>query len=197
MTEPVPDSIVSELILGGQRSGKSRLAELRAAQWLAASPEHRAVLVATAQPWDAEMRERIDHHQRDRAERLPTMETLEEPLRLPEAILGLAAPQTLVVVDCLTLWLSNLTLPPDLDPVRAAAPDTETLLALLPVALAEADGPVVLVSNEIGLGVVPMGAEVRAYVDLLGRLNQSVAAVCERVTLVAAGLPLTLKGPRA
>lgn len=187
------DAVVRELILGGQRSGKSRRAETLAQQWLARSPAHRAVMVATARPWDAEMRARIAQHQQDRAERLPTMETLEEPLRLPEAILGLSAPETLVVVDCLTLWLSNLTMPPDLDPARAAAPDTHSLLALLPIALAEATGPVVLVSNEIGLGVIPMGEEVRAYVDLLGRLNQQVAAVCERVTLMAAGLPLNLK----
>ncbi|RYF55114.1 MAG: bifunctional adenosylcobinamide kinase/adenosylcobinamide-phosphate guanylyltransferase [Comamonadaceae bacterium] len=186
--------VVSELILGGQRSGKSRRAETLAQQWLAQSPAHRAVMVATAQPWDTEMRLRIEQHQRDRAERLPTMETLEEPLHLPEAILGLSTPETLVVVDCLTLWLSNLTMPPDLDPARAAAPDTDVALALLPVAVAEAAGPVVMVSNEVGLGVIPMGAEVRAYVDLLGRLNQQVAAVCERVTFMAAGLPLTLKG---
>lgn len=189
------DAAVRELVLGGQRSGKSRRAEMLAQQWLARSPGHRAVMVATAQPWDAEMRARIAQHQRDRAARLPAMETLEEPLRLPEAILGLSAPDTLVVVDCLTLWLSNLMMPPDLDPARARAPDTDSLLALLPVALAEATGPVVLVSNEVGLGVVPMGEEVRAYVDSLGRLNQQVAAVCERVTLMAAGLPLTLKSP--
>ena len=183
-----------ELILGGQRSGKSRRAETLAQQWLADSPAHRAVLVATAQPWDAEMRTRIAQHQQDRAERVPAMETLEEPLRLPEAVLALSTHQTLVVVDCLTLWLSNLMMPADLDPARAAAPETQQLLALLPVALAEAAGPVVLVSNEVGLGVIPMGEEVRAYVDLLGRLNQQVAAVCERVTFMAAGLPLTLKG---
>lgn len=187
-------AVVRELILGGQRSGKSRRAELLAQRWLAASPTHRAVMVATAQPWDTEMLARIAQHQLDRAERLPAMETLEEPLHLPEAILGLSTPETLVVVDCLTLWLSNLMMPPDLDPARAAAPDTDTLLALLPEMLADATGPVVLVSNEIGLGVVPMGDEVRLYVDLLGRLNQQVAAVCERVTFMAAGLPMTLKG---
>lgn len=189
--------VVSELILGGQRSGKSRRAETLAQQWLEQSPAHRAVMVATAQPWDAEMRARIAQHQRDRAERVPAMETLEEPLRLPEAILGLSAPETLVVVDCLTLWLSNLMMPADLDPARAAAPDTDRLLALLPIALAEATGPVVLVSNEVGLGVIPMGEEVRLYVDLLGRMNQQVAAVCARVTFMAAGLPLTLKNPAA
>ncbi|MDA7415638.1 bifunctional adenosylcobinamide kinase/adenosylcobinamide-phosphate guanylyltransferase [Xenophilus arseniciresistens] len=187
-------AVVRELILGGQRSGKSRRAELLAQQWLAGSPARRAVMVATAQPWDAEMRARIAQHQQDRAERLPAMETLEEPLHLPEAILGLSTPETLVVVDCLTLWLSNLMMPPDLDPARAAAPETGALLALLPELLAETTGPVVLVSNEIGLGVVPMGEEVRLYVDLLGRLNQQVAAVCERVTFMAAGLPMTLKG---
>ena len=184
-----------ELILGGQRSGKSRLAEQRAVDWLARSPQHRAVMVATAQAWDEEMRTRIERHRSDRAERLPGMETIEEPLHVAEAILVLSKPDTLVLVDCLTLWLTNLLMPPELDAGRAAAPGTEDLLALLPTALAEADGPVVLVSNEIGLGVIPMGAEVRAYVDALGRLNQMAATACERVTFMAAGLSLTLKQP--
>ena len=100
--------------------------------------------------------------------------------------------QTLVVVDCLTLWLTNLMMPAD--PVQAL--DEAGVLAAgeaLCAAVAAAPGPVVLVGNEIGLGVIPLGREVRQFVDALGRLNQSVAAACERVTLMAAGLPLTLK----
>lgn len=191
MAEPA----VRELILGGQHSGKSRRAESLAARWLARSDAHRAVLVATAAGWDAEARAHNAAQQRERALRLPALETLEEPLHLPEAILALSAPETLVVVDGLAQWLSNLSLPPDLEPARAAAPDTGTLLARLPAALAETCGPLVLVSNEVGLGLGPMGEELRAWIDALGRLNQQVAAVCERVTFMAAGLPLTLKAP--
>ena len=96
--------ICSELILGGQRSGKSRMAEQRAAHWLAASPAHRAVFVATALARDAEMRARIAKHQSDRAERLGAMLTVEEPLQLAQAIATHSRTETLVVVDCLTLW---------------------------------------------------------------------------------------------
>jgi adenosylcobinamide kinase / adenosylcobinamide-phosphate guanylyltransferase len=188
------DLVHSEFLLGGQRSGKSRRAEMLAQQWLDISRDHRAVLIATGQPWDDEMRERIARHQADRAGRVPGMDTVEEPLALAEAVQRLGAPNTLLVVDCLTLWLTNLLMPADPAPMRDAA----TVLAqcdALCQAIAQASGPVVLVSNEIGLGVIPMGREVRAYVDALGRLNQSVAAVCERVTFMAAGLALGLKEP--
>jgi adenosylcobinamide kinase / adenosylcobinamide-phosphate guanylyltransferase len=188
------DLVHSEFLLGGQRSGKSRRAEMLAQQWLDISRDHRAVLIATGQPWDDEMRERIARHQADRAGRVPGMDTVEEPLALAEAVQRLGAPNTLLVVDCLTLWLTNLLMPADPAPMRDAA----TVLAqcdALCRAIAQAPGPVVLVSNEIGLGVIPMGREVRAYVDALGRLNQSVAAVCERVTFMAAGLALGLKEP--
>ena len=191
----------SELILGGQRSGKSRRAELLARDWLAQSPNHQAVMIATATAWDDEMVQRIARHKQDRAERVPGMQTIEEPIALGKAIQIHRSPQTLVVVDCLTLWLTNLLMPhenaensskivsiQDLDQqIRA---QTATLL----IAIQNAPGPVVLVGNEIGLGVIPMGRETRAFVDELGRLNQEVAAVCERVTFMAAGLPLTLKG---
>ena len=183
----------SELILGGQRSGKSRRAEMLARQWLAQSPAHRAVLVATGQPWDDEMRERITRHQQDRAERVPGMATVEEPLQLPQALAAHGNAQTLVVVDCLTLWLTNLLMPAE---SGSAAPSlADTAQTVLLHALHEARGPVLLVSNEIGLGVIPMGRETRAFVDALGRLNQAVAAACDRVTLMAAGLPLSLKDP--
>lgn len=186
-----------ELILGGQKSGKSRRAEQRAADWLAAAPQHRAVLIATAQPWDDEMRERIARHQADRAARVPGLVTVEEPLALAEAIRQHSAHHTLVVVDCLTLWLTNLLMPaPEFEKKKATTPVTRAQNAMLLIAVCEARGPLVLVGNEIGLGVIPMGREVRAFVDALGRLNQDVAAACDRVTLMAAGLPLTLKEPR-
>ena len=177
-----------ELILGGQRSGKSARAETLAAQWLGASPAHRAVFVATAKAWDNEMRDRIARHQRDRAQRVPGMVTLEEPLDLAGALVRHSAADTLVVVDCLTLWLTNLLMP-----ARGEAAPAQAGADALVRALGDHTGPVILVSNEIGLGVIPMGAGVRAFVDALGRLNQQVAAACDRVTLMAAGLPLTLK----
>jgi adenosylcobinamide kinase/adenosylcobinamide-phosphate guanylyltransferase len=181
-----------ELILGGQKSGKSRRAEALASQWLAQSPSHKALLIATAQPWDDEMRERIARHQADRAERVAGMCTLEEPLALPSAIARSSAPDTLVVVDCLTLWLTNMLMPVSGGGAQGQ-PEPSQIDALL-VAIKNAAGPVVLVGNEIGLGVIPLGRETRAFVDALGCLNQAVAAACERVTLMAAGLPLALKG---
>ncbi|WP_294770926.1 bifunctional adenosylcobinamide kinase/adenosylcobinamide-phosphate guanylyltransferase [uncultured Rhodoferax sp.] len=183
----------SELILGGQKSGKSRRAELLARQWLDQSGTHRAVLIATAQPWDEEMRQRIARHQADRAQRVPGMATVEEPLALAEAIQTHSRVDTLVAVDCLTLWLTNRLMPLDFEEKVPPAPVDSAPTASLLIAIARAPGPVVLVGNEIGLGVIPLGREVRAFVDALGRLNQDVAAACQRVTLMAAGLPLTLK----
>ncbi|MES2185556.1 MAG: bifunctional adenosylcobinamide kinase/adenosylcobinamide-phosphate guanylyltransferase [Pseudomonadota bacterium] len=180
----------SELVLGGQKSGKSRRAESLAAHWLAASPAHRAVFIATAHAGDGEMHERIARHRADRARRLPGMATVEEPLRLAEAIVHHSHADTLVVVDCLTLWLTNCIYQ---EPGTSPAPDLPALLADVAGAITQAPGPLVLVSNEIGLGVVPLGREVRAFVDALGQLNQHTAAACARVTLMAAGLPLTLK----
>jgi len=193
----------SELILGGQKSGKSRRAESQALAWLAQSPAHHAVLIATAQAWDGEMHLRIARHQADRVVRVPGMRTVEEPLRLAHAIGEHSRADTLVVVDCLTLWLTNCLMPhkpasdsaqEDLQSTRSLVDVDSGLVATLLVAIAAAPGPVVLVGNEIGLGVIPLGAEVRAFVDALGLLNQGVAGVCERVVLMAASLPLVLKG---
>lgn len=187
------DIACSELILGGQRSGKSRRAELLALDWLAVAPGHRAVMVATGQAWDEEMRERIARHQADRAVRVPGMLTVEEPLALADAVRRHSDGHTLVLVDCLTLWLTNQMMPAD--PVLALGESAViTAGEDLCAAITSATGPVVLVGNEIGLGVIPMGREVRTFVDALGRLNQQVAAACECVTLMVAGLPLTLKG---
>ncbi|MCW5652731.1 bifunctional adenosylcobinamide kinase/adenosylcobinamide-phosphate guanylyltransferase [Hydrogenophaga sp.] len=177
-----------ELILGGQRSGKSRRAETLARQWLQGAPGRRAVLVATGQAWDDEMRERIERHQRERAVRVPGLLTVEEPLALGEALRAHGDANTLLVVDCLTLWLTHLMMP-----AQGPARDTEAPRRALLHALGDATGPLVLVGNEIGLGVIPLGRETRAFVDALGALNQAVAGVCERVTFMAAGLPLILK----
>ncbi len=183
-----------ELILGGQKSGKSRRAEQLAAEWLAADAAHRAVLVATGQAYDAEMSLRIMRHQRERSERAPGLRTVEEPLAVGRAIATHSTAQTLVLVDCLTLWLTNRLMPAM--PSDMAADPQGRFVSEFFAALHDASGPVVLVSNEIGLGVIPLGAEVRAFVDELGGLNRRVAALCDRVVLMAAGLPLILKEPR-
>lgn len=190
--------ITTELILGGQKSGKSRRAELLGCDWLAQSADHRAVLIATGQAWDDEMRERIARHQRDRAERVPGLQTVEEPRDLAAALTRLSTPQTLVVVDCLTLWLTQWTMPLGFETMNSEQKQAQALewnaqAAMFLEAIRQSPGPVVLVGNEIGLGVIPMGREVRAFVDALGTLNQQVAQVCPRVTLMAAGLPLKLK----
>ena len=197
---PSHASITTELILGGQKSGKSRRAELLARDWLAQSGEHRAVLIATGEAWDDEMRERIARHQRDRAERVPGLQTVEEPHDVAAAVALHSTPQTLLVVDCLTLWLTRWTMPVGVEAMsfeqkQGLALDWQAQAAMFLVAVRKSPGPVVLVGNEIGLGVIPMGREVRAFVDALGTLNQQVAQVCPRVTLMAAGLPLTLKEP--
>ena len=209
----------SEFILGGQKSGKSRRAELLAQGWLAQHGDHRAVLIATAQPWDDEMRARIARHQADRAVRVPGMVTVEEPLDLAGALRQHSTPQTLVVVDCLTLWLTHWTMPAGMDECGSASVSTSSFVpapasvtseeykpnvppahdwpaqaAHFLIAIEQAPGPVVLVGNEIGLGVIPLGRQVRAFVDALGLLNQQVAQTCQRATLMAAGLPLFLKG---
>ena len=183
----------SELILGGQKSGKTARAEMLAAAWLAQSPQHRAVYIATAQAWDEEMRERIARHQRQRADRVPGMITVEEPVELAHAIGQHSRADTLIVVDCLTLWLTARLMPAVGSPHPNPPPEGEGTDASAG-ALRACAGPIVLISNEIGLGVIPMGKDVRTFVDALGGLNQQAAAACERVTLMSAGLPLTLKG---
>lgn len=181
---------MKELILGGARSGKSLLAEQRAAQ-----SGLRVIYLATAEARDGEMRRRIDHH---RARRPADWGCVEETQDLAARLQSLATPDTCILVDCLTLWLSNL-----LFAGRAAAQaeageaiecplfrdQTRTLIDTLPTL----PGHVILVSNEVGWCIVPMHPVSRLFADEQGRLNQRVAAVCDRVTLVAAGLPLTLK----
>jgi adenosylcobinamide kinase / adenosylcobinamide-phosphate guanylyltransferase len=172
-----PLSIDVTLVLGGARSGKSRYAEkLVAASGL--SP----VYIATAAALDDELGERIAHH-RDR--RGAEWITIEEQFALAETIALEAGPERILLVDCLTLWLSNLTF---------SERDIPTEQARLVAQLAESAGPVILVSNEIGLGLVPETALGRRFRDAQGRLNQGVAEVASRVVFIAAGLPLVLKG---
>lgn len=179
-----------ELILGGRRSGKSRCAESRAQAWLQA-PGRRALLIATALPADQEMRDRIARHRAERSKSLPGLETLEVPHKLPAALRDVTAPDRLVIVDCLTLWLTQQVLPlagPPLDDATWEQRQQELCFALR-----DAAGPVVLVSNEIGLGIAPLGEEVRRHLDALGVLHQRVAALCERVTLMVAGVEMRVK----
>ena len=179
-----------ELILGGRRSGKSRCAESRAKSWLQA-PGRRALLIATALPADQEMSDRIARHRAERSKSLPGLETMEVPYELPDALRAVTAPDRLVIVDCLTLWLTQQVLPLEGPPVHWA--EWEQRQQELCFALRDATGPVVLVSNEIGLGVAPLGEEVRRYLDALGVLHQRVAALCERVTLMVAGVEMRVK----
>lgn len=166
------------LILGGARSGKSALAERLAAE------SDEVVYLATGQAGDEEMRERIAHH---RARRPAHWGCIEEPIALAAALRRHAAPDRCLLVDCLTLWLSNLLGAEDESVFER---EREALLS----SLAALPGRVLLVSNEVGLGIVPMGALSRRYVDEAGRLHQALGALCDRVVFVAAGLPLVLKG---
>ena len=170
------------LILGGARSGKSALAER-----LAQESGHEVVYIATAQAGDAEMMARIAHH---RARRPAHWHSVEEPLALAAALRMHARPGRCVLVDCLTLWLSNLLGAED---QARFAQERHALFDVLP----SLTGQVLLVSNEVGLGVVPMGELTRRFVDEAGRLHQALAGQCERVLFVAAGLPLALKGSLA
>jgi adenosylcobinamide kinase/adenosylcobinamide-phosphate guanylyltransferase len=163
------------LVLGGARSGKSRYAE---SLITACSPPW--AYVATAEPLDDEMRARIAEH---RARRGADWRTVEAPRDLAGVLAGNPAGGA-VLVDCLTLWLSNLML---------AGADIDAEAARLESVLAAISGPVVLVSNEVGLGIVPDNALARRFRDAQGRLNQRIAARVDRVVLMVAGLPLVVK----
>jgi adenosylcobinamide kinase/adenosylcobinamide-phosphate guanylyltransferase len=169
------------LILGGQRSGKSRHAESMAQRWLADDAGHEVVVIATALAWDDEMRLRIERHRQDRP---AGMLTVEEPLHLSRVLRAHAASHRLMLVDCLTLWLTNWLMPAD-GAVDLAAWRSEREATLS--ALRDLASPAVMVSNEIGWGVIPMSSQVRAFVDELGLLNQAIASHCGHVTLMVAG----------
>jgi adenosylcobinamide kinase/adenosylcobinamide-phosphate guanylyltransferase len=166
----------SVLVLGGARSGKSRYA-----CGLAETSERMPVFIATARAGDAEMAERIARH---RAERAAHWLVVEEPLALVEALVAATGPDRIVLVDCVTFWLANL-----LFAEADLASETERLAA----AVERLAGPVIFVANEVGFGIVPDTAMGRRFRDAQGWLNQRLAAACDQVVLVAAGLPLVLK----
>lgn len=170
---------MKELILGGMRSGKSRLAEQHAQA--SGLP---VIYLATATVQDEEMRSRIAHHQ---AQRPDHWQLVEEPLALAAALQHHAAENHCVLVDCLTLWLTNLLCAEDEARLRR---EVTALLEVLP----GLPGHIILVSNETGMGIVPLGELTRRYCDEAGRLHQAVAQCCERVILMVAGLPLIVKG---
>ena len=163
------------LVLGGARSGKSAYAEAL----LADAAE--AVYLATAEPGDQEMAERIRLHQRRRG---AAWTTVEEPLDLTGALAAHCRAGRPLLVDCLTLWLSNVLL---------AGGDAGAAIDRLAASLPDLPGPLVMVANEVGLGIVPGNALARAFRDHAGRLNQRVAAAAQHVVFIAAGLPLVLK----
>jgi len=172
--------MTTELILGGARSGKSALAQQRARDSGA-----EVIFVATASAGDHEMAERIRRH---RADRPAHWTVVEEPVALADLLARHAADGRCVLVDCLTLWLCNFFDGEDFDE-DGYRTQRDALLDALP----RLPGHVILVSNELGLGVTPMGAMNRRFVDEAGRLHQRLATLCERVTLTVAGLPMTVK----
>ena len=168
-----------QLILGGARSGKSRLAEK-----LASDSALPVIYIATSQPLDGEMNERVVLHRQRRPDHWGLVE---EPLELARVLRENAAVGHCLLVDCLTLWLTNLLMLEDSSRLAAERDQLLETLATLP-------GEIIFVSNETGLGVVPLGELTRRYVDEAGWLHQALAERCQRVVLTVAGLPLTLKG---
>ncbi|HSI43141.1 MAG TPA: bifunctional adenosylcobinamide kinase/adenosylcobinamide-phosphate guanylyltransferase [Methylotenera sp.] len=174
--------MTTHLILGGARSGKSTYAEK-----LAKESNLPVTYVATAQIYDDEFKARIEHHQKRRP---ADWVLVEEPHFLTKTLENLAKSGHCIIVDCLTLWLAQWICP-DCNPPKDSNwhHEREALLKLLPTL----PGTVILVSNEVGMGIVPLGEINRQFQDEQGRLNQAIAAISEQVTFVAAGLPLALK----
>lgn len=170
-----------QLILGGARSGKSRLAEQTAIDRQLA-----VTYVATAQALDFEMQSRITHHQNQRPSH---WSLVEEPLHLAKILQKIDRPNQIILVDCLTLWLTNLLL---LEDQNVQQLECEQLLKVLPMLQSE----IILVSNETGLGVVPLGEISRRFVDEAGRLHQSLGQIADKVVFCVAGFPMILKGEK-
>ena len=166
------------LILGGARSGKSALAETLASVW-----QNQVTYVATAQVYDDEFAARIEQHQ---ARRPNHWQLVEEPHFLADTLTHLATPDACIIVDCLTLWLSNH--------LCADGGDVDASLEQLIQQVSFTQHHLILVSNEVGMGIVPLGEINRQFQDAQGRLNQMVASLADEVSFIAAGLPIKLKG---
>jgi len=166
------------LILGGVKSGKSRYAEE-----VAATISGSVTVIATATAMDEGMAIRIARHQ---DERPASWVTVEEPIHLGQALRSISSADV-VVIDCLTLWLTNLLMDPDADKLNSEIDNFEQ-------AIREFNHPLILVSNETNMGIVPLGDLTRKYCDQVGLLHQRLAKVCDKVQLIVAGLPLNLKG---
>jgi adenosylcobinamide kinase/adenosylcobinamide-phosphate guanylyltransferase len=168
-------------VIGGCRSGKSNHA-LDLAEKMTANER---IFIATCVPQDGEMRQRVAKHQQNRSQ---SWKTIEAPLHLPQAIMDNARAESVVLVDCLTLWINNLLME------NESAPGVEDQISRLEQAVQSADGPVIMVSNEVGTGIVPENPLARVYRDLVGSVNQAVAGSADRVVWVVAGIPVTIKG---
>lgn len=163
-------------VIGGARSGKSRYAQVRAEE-TGLSP----IFIATAQACDDEMGERIARHQADRGS---DWRTVEAPLDLPQAIAAHSLPDTVVLIDCITLWITNLLM---------ANRDITVAARALARSISLAQGPIILVSNEVGWGIVPDNALARRFRDEAGSTHQLIAAAADEVQLLVAGLAMRLK----
>lgn len=171
---------MKHLILGGVRSGKSAFAETQIEQ--SGKPVY---YLATSQVWDDEMAQRVELHQQRRPK---SWQLVEEPIKLAAALQGVNQSNNAVIVECLSLWMSNLLC---LEDEGVFAHETQQLLTIV----AGFEGDLVIVSGEVGLGIMPMNALARRFADEIGIINQQLAKLTDRVTFVAAGLPMKLKSP--
>lgn len=183
MDLPVNQKARLTLITGAARSGKTRLA----LQWAATLPKPRAY-IATAQNRDLEMAERIRRHQEERG---AAFQTVEEPLALSSLLQKITGPPSIIIVDCLTLWISNL-LEDAGEETQLVQRSLDDLLAVLRVL----ETPLILIGNEVGWGIVPENPLARTFRDLSGRLHQDIARIADQVILMVAGIPMIVKGNR-
>jgi adenosylcobinamide kinase/adenosylcobinamide-phosphate guanylyltransferase len=191
--------LVIHLVLGGARSGKSRFAEQQVANIVKPLPQHMDIIyIATATADDDEMSIRITRHQQDRQASQLLWQTIETPLALADCLGQIDKADQVILVDCLTLYLTNhlLSLAPEQlqnGTLSSWQMEKQQLLSTLP----QMQSHIILVSNEVGSGIVPMGELSREFVDQAGWLNQAVASLADKVSLVVAGLPLSLKAPKS
>lgn len=181
--DTIPNNQTFHFILGGARSGKSQYAE-QCAQTYEEHSSNSVIYIATAQAYDNEMQARIEHHKRQRPQH---WHTIEQPLKLAQALVNAQSehPDSLILVDCLTLWVSNCLLHPD----DIWPQERQALLDCIP----HLKSPLIMVSNEVGWGIVPLGEISRKFVDESGRLHQQLAALAQQVSMVVAGIPVAVK----